>query len=359
MKIAFRFRKQGSVIPPDPEEPDFDTLNVYENQFDTVYYGKNGLNSSGIQATQGQPIYTIPDKKGSLNMTFTGDETPVVIGTPPKLFDKGIRAENVPDLQYTSNTFATKSFPYEMWLVMISRPCQAYEAYENNFNSDNYYGNNGGSSRVGENNLNIPGSGINPLFKVSLARMQYNASTCKLWIDGVLQGSGTRSPSRSSRKIINSIFTNTNNVSWDFLAGYHKYSIFSDADALAITNSLISKWNIGQEVQTPYAYNIQESFNSVTQSWSVSFSSKNLSGTGIDSGATQYRWYLNRRASGAPNGNFSDQVLVGSSATLSKSSYTSYLSGFVGTYYLKCYIQVQDSTGKTFGFNSSPGYADE
>jgi len=342
------------------EDPNFDILNAEELLMDSVYYAKNSQKfGTTTAAVSGDSVGTVLDKKGSYPLFFQGDTTPAVIGVPPILTENYITAENVPDLQYHSADFAVKHFPYECTWVMRSLPGQTYEAWSNSFQSNDYVGNVGDGVRVLRNNFTVPNAVTPPHFVKTIVHVQFDTNFCRLWIKTGTNGDGYQgqiSHSETQGKIGHALFVDTNNANWDFFAQYQKLGRFtSDAVRLNYLNSLATKWQIdGTEVKKPFAYDVFQTFNNTTQTWTANFSTKNPSGGGINLAQTKYKWYLNKRDAGG----FGDQTLVGTGATLPRSAYSALLAGYTGNVYIICYVMAVDSAGNGWKYTVG-GYSEE
>lgn len=347
----------GQTVPTDPG--DGEELNQYELMMDAAWKSKYALKGDGTQASPGDSIFTIPDLIGNRTMNYVGEDTlasAALQGTAPVMqASKGIRVHNIPTSDYGTSTYSLVSYPFEVTDVGENLPTQAFEAKNNNYPADSYRGYHGSDVRAGQPDLIIVGSGLPPLFTRLVEHYLFDVDGVSHWRNGVYKGKVLWGSGRVSHKTLSSIFTNTNNFSWDMIATYEKYGKFSDSDRTAYLASLGALHNQGQLVQLPYADNISEVYNTTTQTWSETHTPVNRLGTTIT--ATKRKWILNRRATG--QGDFGDQRVVGTDETLPRSSYASLVDNFDGEYHIKAYIQLEDAQGNTYGYTSSDGYADE
>lgn len=360
----YKLEQGGIIIPPDPGPGE---LNQYELMMDAVWRGYEGLTTNGVKATPGQPILSIPPKKGLYLMNHGGvvtNASSAIQGIAPIMQPSGaVRIDNIPEQYFFTQSYGLKPFPFEYTIVSENHPTQPFEAKLNSWESDTYFGYGQDDTRIGENNKYLLGSGLPGMFKRTIEHVLRDVDGDSLWRDGVFKGKIPRDNGRISRKTTSTIFTDTNNFAWDCFALYEKYGKFTDAERTAYLASIATVWNQGQDVSLPYAFNIREYFANNT--WTQTHTTSNIKGLPIVS--TEYKWILNRRLNG--QGDFGDQVIVGTSATLDKSAYISLVNGltpdpekanqFNGVYYIKLYIKKTDSEGGTYGFMTSPGYVNE
>lgn len=363
----FKQTINGAVIPAEdiiPEGLELKANNIY-------YAGDSTKYGTSTKALDREAVGTIVDKKGSLNLKYIGDAVPVFTLKPPVLRTLGVDKpyivfENQPHTSYATNVFgASVGINHAITFVIEYKPGQDYEAFMPGFtesgNKDggyhatgNYVGNFGDRLRAGTSGADHAMSIVGDLgFMIRrLVHIEFKTSTMDFYIDGVLKNSLAYNPNVGSvnAKIINALGVETNNALWNFFAMYQFYgSNYTNmvSTRTAYFAELITKWNIGQLVPNPHAYNILFTFNNATRNHTVTFNSRNATQQQINN--AEYKWVLYGNTLNGDGGNFNNQRVLGTSSVLNESAYSAYTD----KNFLTVYVKLGDYDwirGDTFNF---------
>lgn len=248
-KIAYKTAQLPVVEQPKPEVP-VPTVGI-----DHVYLAVKALNSSGVQALNGDRVLTIPDQVGKYPLKYVGTTTPLLTGA---IFQDGeVNFDNEPHVLFNTDRFdKIVNYPYEQTLVLRVVPGTGYEQFENDWNNNLSLGDSGGLLRAGDADVNtqtFPGSKYE-YFKVIVIHILAEAGKQTMWLNGKNLGS---IPSRTdSRKWLNSVGVDTNNAQWNFIAKYVKLSRFTDTERTAHLDSVMKQFVPGSLPAAPYASDV-------------------------------------------------------------------------------------------------------
>lgn len=293
------------IIPAgsDPIEPPVEGNEIWRQAFDHAYLAGKALNDNGVQVVSGQPVKSFVDQIGSINMPYTGIATPMLSGTKPVFYDQlggYVFFQNETGVNYKTPA-VQRAWPRERWTMGRISNYLVYEAFHNAFGTE-YLGD---LSFSGLRTRNGSDDGSHMTDKHLIANTSFlirevytddNEFTdaqgnrpyvnVRLELNGVYVGK-VMSTWRSNPNSFG-VGADTNNSHWGMMGLFYKQGVMNSATAAQVTQELMNLYNIGQQVNLPYADNL--SFDKVGTIVTATYTYKSYNGVPEDESARKVRW---------------------------------------------------------------------
>ena len=310
----------------------------FEDYIDNAYYATNALNHLGQPCQNGDAVITVPDSKGSMDITYVGDTMPT-LGIP-KYFNGSIAITNQsdavylsPDVDYNSpiSTNGLYNLPEEVTMVFRKMPGTDWEAISTT--NDYYIGFGGGSLRVTAPSGFLSGSLPDIYYKVSVLHVRFykngSIDAADVWLNGDSLGTVTNTGGMYRSKS-RSISVHTNASDHDLIAKFYKSGTITNRTAYLQQLNTYFHASQGPATNQPYA-------SSVTKSQSGNQYTAHYVYNGVhpeNTSAVQYQWYelIN-------NGAFT-HVPLGTTKTIT----------YTGSNSIRPTVKVYDSLGNSWRY---------
>lgn len=298
---------QGYVEPEIPVDPPEGGL--WETTFDHAYFGNKVLNGSGVQATNGQEVYSFVDQIGNVPIPWVGEHNPPLLSkAKPRYYnnlDGYTFLPNETDLRYRSASLGPYPAVCERWFVGVDSNYKMFEAY---FKDTEYIGDRGAGGLRVRNGTEWPGDETHltdlntALNQVFLVRQRFYSQTpinipeadsstaylmnCELWVNGVKEPKMMATFRMNDYRL--GVGADTNNSHWGVIAIFYKNGAVSDADAATITSQLTAQYKVGQPLALPIAENLQIQQNGTN--FTASYTFKGVGGVAEDVSKRVVKW---------------------------------------------------------------------